>query len=384
MFISSKKNSIHLSNPEARKPKGVGLSPYPVLSSLRYLINNLFNGLFSYINPDRDKMKLLAKEGRIKPSDPSATSLKVVFLGDIMVSKSGKPPELNNELKDLLKSADIIIANVESPVIHSEKTFKRGLNLYFEMNDSYLADIYDINRTAKWVFSIANNHACDTSRKSKDDVSGVERTIDTIKAAIPSAEVIGAEIGTASPVLSLQVDDGPKIGIVGWTEVMNHDKEHYRKGIIRETDLTDAKVAEIKNEHDLLIGFVHGNEEQSYYPLKKTRDRWCNMMGEKKFDIIVGHGPHVLQPAEMVGEEGLLFNSIGNFCSPVGNSQTKVGCVPEIDLNYQHEKISSIGYRVNLLQQQNESVSLLDETDPNKQLDPSISERLRKIWVGLF
>ena len=78
----------------------------------------------------------------------------------------------------------------------------------------------------------------------------------------------------------------------------------------------------------------YGNEEQSYYPLKETRDRWVNLINERQFDVIVGHGPHVLHPAEQVGQ-GLLFHSIGNFCSPVGRSQTKVGCIPEMTIQYE-------------------------------------------------
>ena len=174
------------------------------------------------------------------------------------------------------------------------------------MDRSFLEQIYACNKTAQWVFSIANNHALDNSRKNKTDVSGVVATINNIKAVIPEAEVIGAYIGTAKSVLSLQVNKGPKIGIVGWTEVMNsdHQVENYKKKVIRETDLTDEALREIRDDHDLLIGFAHGNEEQSYYPLKETRDRWLRWITERKFDHIFGHGPHVLHPAEKVGEEG--------------------------------------------------------------------------------
>lgn len=221
--ISSVDNSFTLSNPDYRIPKGIGVSPYPFRSLIRYIANAIFNGYFSYINPDHNKMRLLSKEGRIKTRDSSeqTSSLKVVFLGDIMVSRSGKPPKLSNDLEEVLKTADIIVANVESPVVNSDKVIKRGCSLNFEMPNSFLSSIYSCNRAAKWVFSIANNHACDTSRKNEQDVSGVETTIGSIRAAIPDAEIVGAEIGSAKSVLTLQVEGGPKIGFVGWTEVMN-------------------------------------------------------------------------------------------------------------------------------------------------------------------
>ena len=384
--ISSVDNSFALSRPGYRKPKGIGISPYSFLSLIRYIVNALFNGYFSYINPDHNKMKLLSKEGRIIKrhlSEPTS-SLKIVFLGDIMVSRSGRLPQLSSGLKKVLEDADIIVANVESPVVNSDKVIKRGCSLNFEMPNAFLSSIYLCNRAAKWVFSIANNHACDTSRKNEQDISGVETTIDSIRAAIPDAEIVGAEIGLAKSVLSLQVEEGPKIGFVGWTEVMNHDKQHHKKKIIRETDITDAVATDIKDSHDMLFGFAHGNEEQSYYPLKETRDRWCSLLDKTKFDVIVGHGPHVLHPAEQVGEEGLLFHSIGNFCSPVGKSQTKIGCVPEIMIHYQKDKISSTDYKIHLLQQQDESLSVIEDLNAKSQIYPGIIHRLKNIWKTLF
>lgn len=111
MRISSVGNSFTLSNQGYRKPKGFGISPYPFLSLIRYIVNTIFNGYFSYINPDHSKMRLLSKEGRITRKDPSepTSSLKIDFLGDIMVSRSGKSPQFS-----------IVVANIESPVVNSD------------------------------------------------------------------------------------------------------------------------------------------------------------------------------------------------------------------------------------------------------------------------
>lgn len=376
--ISSAENNFTLTNVETRKPKGFWLSPYPLLSLIRYLANYLLNGRLSYINPDRDKMKLLGKEGRINllnVDNSSQTRVKVAFLGDIMVSKSGNPPQMDEALQKLLERADIIVANVEAPVVSSNKPLTRGLSLNFAMNNFYLANIAACNRTAQWVFNIANNHACDTC-KSPEDINGIEESIKSIKTVIPAAEVIGAEIGSAKSVLSLKVKNGPRIGIVGWTGLMNNDWKHYKKKIVRETDLTHKVVKEIKQKNDVLIGFPHGNEEQSYYPLKKVRDYWMSLIGTDKFDLIVGHGPHVVHPAERVEEHGLLFNSIGNFCSPVGPSQTKVGCIPIIDFQYQGDKISAIKYSVNFIEQQKDNLSLFN--DEKVPAYPHIMRRLKK------
>src|SRR5579863_2848464 len=112
--ISSVDNSFTLSNPGCRKPKGFCISPYPFFSLIRYIVNAIFNGFFSYINPDHSKMRLLSQEGRITKREPSEqiSSIKIIFLGDILVSRSGKPPQLSSRLKKVLEDADIIVANV--------------------------------------------------------------------------------------------------------------------------------------------------------------------------------------------------------------------------------------------------------------------------------
>jgi poly-gamma-glutamate capsule biosynthesis protein CapA/YwtB (metallophosphatase superfamily) len=378
---------ISLLNLKNRKPKGIGISPYPFLSLIRYIVNYLFNGYFSYINRKAHEMRLLNKEGDfcVPPEGLDAPSRKIVFLGDIMVTTSGSPPELDENVQAILRTADVIVANVESPVVESEKPIKRGLSLTFGMSASFLQTIYSCNENAQWVFNIANNHACDTSRRGADDVSGVETTIRSIRAAIPSAEIIGAKIDSAHSILTLPIEDGPAIGLVGWTEVMNRDKEHYKKGIIRETDITSEDAADtIRTNHGFVIGFVHGNEEQSYYPKEETRERWYRLIENRTFDVIVGHGPHVLHPAERVGEQGLLFHSIGNFCSPVGRSQTKVGCIPEITIRYNNNKVLGIHYKIHILQQQENSVSIIDDLNAKSQKYSGIISRLKHIWGTLF
>ncbi|NGX60501.1 MAG: Capsule biosynthesis protein CapA [Chlamydiae bacterium] len=363
-----------------------GISPYSLICTIRYLVNLLFNGFFSYINPDSSKMDLLRNQGRISYGNLSSqdrSTLKVIFLGDVMMSRSGEPPRINPDLSHLLESADIIVANIESPVVNNGSPTRRGLSLNFEMDTSFLSSIHSSNRKAKWILSIANNHACDNSMGNNQDVSGIEKTIDNIKSVIPDAEVIGAEIGSARTALSLRLEDGPTLGFVGWTEVMNRDYRHYKKKIIRETDLADSAITQIKDKVDMLFGFAHGNEEQSYSPLKETRDRWRDLLCEHKFDVIVGHGPHVLQPAEQVGEKGLLFHSIGNYCSPIGKSQTKVGAIPELTIHYSKEGISFTDYKINILEQDNGRLSLIQDLNTEPQKHPDIISRLRRIWKPL-
>lgn len=212
------------------------------------------------------------------------------------------------------------------------------------------------------------------------DISGINNTIRLIKQHIPHAHVIGAQLDQTQSILSLQVKDGYKIGIIGWTEVMNNDKKNNKKPIVRGEDINPALLESIKKKagYNLLIGFPHGNEEQSYEPLKETRDRWMAITGPTMFDVIVGTGPHVVQPAEKRNGR-LIFHSIGNFFSPKGRSQTKVGCVPELVIKTDLQHRMQALYSVHFLQQHEDTVSLFTLNDAGI-LYPEIADRLRNIW----
>ncbi len=366
---------------EKRQPKGIGVSPYSFFPTIRCVMNNVFNGYFSYINPDRDQMQLLKLRNiSEETAKQSKFSKKIAFLGDVMVTRDGKFPKVSPELKKVLQEADIIFANIEAPVSNKEMT-KRTFSLNFEMSNKYLLDmIKSCNEHAQWVLSIGNNHAGDNSKNSQQDISGIEATIQNILSICPEAKIIGAEIQGSYSVLSFKLaDGGPTIGATSWTEVMNNDRLHYQKPIIRETDLTKEKVQTITEKHDFLIGFPHANEEQSYYALKETRDRWIK---DLPFDAIVGHGPHVLLSAEKI-EGKVIFHSIGNFCSSVGKAQTKIGGIPILTFYYNSEKDFFVDYDMKVLEQQEGLISIIDVNKGNQHY-PHIINRLKTIWGDLF
>lgn len=367
---------------DQRRAKGFWFLPYSFVQLIRYLFNFIFNGWFSYRNPDADTMKRLQRLQRAQPIvdvEPHATTCKVVFLGDIMLTKSGQAPELGSELKQVLAEADVIVANLEAPLVKSDETMRRGWSLSFQMPDSFLKEIMQVNDKAHWVLSVANNHAFDTSKDSVEDCKGLQSTINLIhKMDGERMHVIGAQLPGNSAIYTHEVA-GCKLGFLGWTEVMNSEGKHLRKPVCRETDLSDSVLSTLKAEHEYLVGFVHGNEEQSYYPLKETRDRWVGYM--KHFDAIVGHGPHVLHNAEAVDAKPL-FHSIGNFCSSVGPSQTKVGLLPELNLTVANGNVSLSEYKVHVIEQGSGCVDLL--SDPEQSRYPEIVQRLHKIWPELL
>lgn len=78
---------------------------------------------------------------------------------------------------------------------------------------------------------------------------------------------------------------------------MNHPAKNKDLGVWREEDVLAENWEEVKKKEkiDTLIGFCHWDYEQSYYPSNETCVSAHKLLGKHKFNVIIGHGPHVLQ-----------------------------------------------------------------------------------------
>jgi len=371
-----------------RIARGIGRSPYPWYVLPRYMFNYVTNGRFSCGNHEKNNDTLLLPQGSFTVSPlvgRAGAGAKIVFLGDFMVSSSGQPPELAPNIASLIKSANIIVVNIESPVTDGPvKPGRCGTSLKFEMHIDYVRSLYEANPQATWVLSVANNHAFDTSDATPHDITGLQKTIDVLHTYLPNVQVIGAGVHPAKSVLALQVADGPRIGIIAWTQVMNCHARHKDKPLVYGEDITPELIQSIKKEggFDFLIGFPHGGEEQRCQPLLADTIKWKSLTGPLLFDVVVATGPHVIQPAHTHNGRPILY-SIGNIFSPRGMSQTKVGCIPEIQLRVSTESSSQCSYKVHFLQQKEQKISLFELTDTGVWY-PDIVARLRKTWPTLF
>ncbi|MDR2193787.1 MAG: CapA family protein [Treponema sp.] len=79
---------------------------------------------------------------------------------------------------------------------------------------------------------------------------------------------------------------------------------------------------------DLLVVSMHWGEEYRFQPTKE-QERLAQLLADHKADIIIGHHPHVLEPAVfLTGKEGnttLCAYSLGNFLSAQADSPTLLG-----------------------------------------------------------
>lgn len=342
--------------------KGFWFSPYPLHWIFRYLINLFTNGWWS----KKNNLQPSPSSGIIKYDSSSVAnktiSFSLSFIGDLMLTNKEASPTCSDGFKEILKNTDVLIANVEAPLIKLDKP-DTTVNLGFGKK-SFLMSTRALSNTLtnmgvspennKVILSGANNHAGDQLQ------AGVRNT----KKAIESIGAVPAGISdNDKPRITIIEKDGVKIGVVAWTEVMNNARRNQSLNIMRTSDVLgfDWAKYKVKNNIQALIGFPHWDFEQSFWPMEDTQilAKKCVDLG---FDVLVGHGPHVVQPTEQIltenGNKGVVCYSLGNYCSERGRSQTKVGSLLnltiEIDVDANSSKnktLSKINYENHFFKQ---------------------------------
>ena len=257
---------------------------------------------------------------RVQPTKPVASiqpSLSLVAVGDILMHQDVKAaatqdlqgfPALWADLVPVFQGADLAFANLETPI--APTTGRPGIPFQFNAPANLPTALRASGFT---VLSTANNHAFDQGAR------GVRETLDRLRAERLTALGSGVDRAAAETVQILE-RQGFRVAFLGFTDLFNLDLN--RKATepwVRAFDLEPARqaVREARSRADLVIVSVHWGNEYQHSPTKRQRDLARSLV-EAGCDVILGHHPHVLQPAELLeidGRQALVAYSLGNFIS---------------------------------------------------------------------
>ncbi len=234
------------------------------------------------------------------PGEPAPPVITFAFTGDVMLGR-GVAQALDGDwaaafvdVRPWLADADLAFANLESPLTTaplSPPSFPpRG-------EDEGGGARYDLRappesvaalRAAGFdVVSLANNHALDAGQ------AGLRETMDTLHAARISA-LLGWKAGrlaNRSPIYRLLAFNDSVAPL--------------------DVGAAASAVAAAAERADMVIVSVHWGGEYQAAPGPRQQ-AVARALAEAGAGIIVGHGPHVLQRIEWIGET-LVAYSLGNF-----------------------------------------------------------------------
>lgn len=237
-------------------------------------------------------------------SPPAEKVARLVFLGDISAVASRKAPIIDKALQDKIASAELVIANCESPVVRSlRKQPGTFLGTRHAMTPQFLSDALAAAGIAadRLVLSLANNHALDQGRMGCDET--------TRELADLGIRTVGAVIDGKVPV----IDTGSMtVGIAAFTEWRNASSSDFAGRVMtRDAFEQGGWEALQRADADLLCAMPHWDMEFRHFPQPATRSM-ARRLAECGVDLVVGGHAHVIQPMERIGGT-LVAYGLGDF-----------------------------------------------------------------------
>lgn len=225
---------------------------------------------------------------------PSAKSLTLVLVGDVMLGRgvaqaldgdweaafAGVRPWLGGPASNPGEAQSVVLANLESPLTTQPQT-REGHDLR-----AAPAAVAALRAAGFDAVSVANNHALDAGEL------GLRETVRTVREAgiVPLLEGTPTPVRQALAVRVLALDDS-----------------------VTPLDIGSAAsaVAHAATQAEVVVVSIHWGGEYQAAPSARQQ-AIAGALAEAGASVIAGHGPHVLQRIEWVGET-LVAYSLGNF-----------------------------------------------------------------------
>lgn len=243
-------------------------------------------------------------------------TITIIGVGDIMMGTtypfSDLPPndgkDLYNDVKDILRKADITMGNLEGPFLNSGGTPKECETpercYSFRMPERYAEYLNDAGFD---YMNLANNHAFDMGTKGRE----------TTYSVLDNNEILYA--GTTDYPTVIKEVKGLKIGFAGFAP---------NRGTININDekLVEKTIKELKSKCDILVVMFHGGAEGAGAQNIPMRNEiflgenrgdvydFAHRVIDNGADVVLGHGPHVTRAVEIYKGKFIAY-SLGNFCT---------------------------------------------------------------------
>lgn len=207
---------------------------------------------------------------------------------NIIENKGRDPFEYIKKDLDLIKHYDVVMVNLEGPIIEIDRSLcqQKAYNFQFASNTPEILKSVGIN-----MVNLANNHINDCFRVGRDST----------KKYLYEAGI--SYIGDYDLQKSFVVKEinGKKIAFIGMDETVQSIplKSFY------------PTVKKLKAENDFVVVNIHWGTEYELGSTKVQRDIAYSLV-DNGADVIFGHHPHVIEPVEIYKGKAI-FYSLGNF-----------------------------------------------------------------------
>lgn len=249
--------------------------------------------------------------------------------------KQMKPAE------SLLSSADISVVNLESLVAGKEM----GLSSFPKFNNPVeLAE--NLKSFGTDIVTNSNNHTMDLG------VEGALKSIENLEKT--GLMYVGSHKSKKDQrTFRIIEKNGIKCGFLSYTAVTLGNnppkgKTYLLNRIVKnQTKKVRQDIERLKKEHkpDVVIVSLHYGREYPLYPVSAQKEISASV-SDAGADIILGHHPHVLQPAEWItnsrGKKTFVIYSLGNFYTGQKGLYRQIGGALHLDIVKKSENAADI------------------------------------------
>jgi len=299
-----------------------------------------------------------------------ARSVRLVFLGDISAVANREAPEIDPTLRAVIASADLVVANCESPVVErAEHPVGTRFGLRHAMTPSFLDAVMVAcgMEPGRLLLSLANNHILDQGER------GFAETVAALQAR---------GIGTAGSVgygTMRRVDvGGISIDFAAFTLWRNASAALCAGRVSMSPEIAVPEGAAA----DLTCALPHWDLEFRHFPQSGTR-LLARELAQAGASLIVGGHAHVLQPVERIGGAFVAYG-LGDFLGtalPRVPPALKLGALLEVEVSAEAATRGQVvAYRVvPFVRQGKGRHERLEEVSPDDRL---MAARLAALFSG--
>lgn len=287
-------------------------------------------------------------ETKTETSKPKVETIRLIAVGDQL------PHEVINlraktsngydylpffsEVRKYFDKSDVRFCNQEVP--SAGESF--GITGYpvFNAPEQFAKDI---NTFGCDVINVATNHSFD---KGQAGIDATRTVWDSLKKnAIAGANRNQAEQST----IQYFTIKGVKFAFLAYAEYSNIKTTNGYTLNIYSADVAGRQAAEARKNADIVIVSMHWGTEYSKVPNGMQKNAVSNLAANG-VDIIIGTGPHVVQPVAKIakagGGETLVWYSIGNFLNAQLDIDSLISGIAVMDFTVTDNKptLSKVGF----------------------------------------
>jgi len=226
----------------------------------------------------------------------------IILLGDMHFGSESL--SIDSSLRRTLKSADLVIGNLESPIKPQGCVLGLDKNIRLYSTETCIENLINLNVSA---VCLSNNHIMDWGSGA---ALGTVRQL--INRNIKYVGIGANKIEAYEPLIMIVKHF--KIAIISMaqlsTDVFTVTENGFGCAVIDET-LAERSISKIRKEADIIILGLHWGITNTVLP-HPSQIAFATKMLNAGVDIIWGHHPHVVQSYD-IQKEKMVFYSLGNF-----------------------------------------------------------------------